>query len=67
MIEEQSGYMYVLSNTNKVYGANNLLNEKTLATIQEKIGDYLSFRQVFTNVSCYHTMSLQMYLKFQEW
>lgn len=42
MIEEQSGYMYVLSNTNKVYGANNLLNEKTLATIQEKIGDYFN-------------------------
>lgn len=40
IIKEKSGFMYLLSNKNKMYGASNLLNKKTLETVQEKIGDY---------------------------
>lgn len=38
--KDMSGMMFLLSNKNKMYGANNLLNAKALAEVQEKIGDY---------------------------
>lgn len=60
MIKEQSGFMYLLSNKNKMYGASNLLNEKTLETIQEKIGDY------FIIPSSIHELILLPYNEFAE-
>ena len=60
VMKEQSGFMYLLSNKNKLYGASNLLNEKTLKTVQEKIGDY------FIIPSSIHELILLPYNEFAD-
>ena len=39
-MEDGKSYMYVLSNESKVFGASELLDTKTLDTIQEQVGEF---------------------------